>query len=614
VNDVPVLEADGGKVEPSFYDKSRSSNPKSMPQAAKVRSMQKSNKSNKGNPPTNRAVGLSATNIVVDENIGIEISHEMQHAIETSLAQNLGNGFWADEFASPLARPLDASSYCSRNLQLMHPATSISLSGSEACRTSLNPTAIEAVSLFPYNHEAHEAAYLIQHAWKHHVAFEQIAARKVQSAFRGMQARSEVARHLSEMMSAVVVVQSMMRGSLGRRAIAREIHLKHSRVIRKVQQLYRGMQGRIAAQSVRRRRNERCATAVQSGFRGMVARQEVRGIHQVLRLNSAVLTAQSIFRGNRERRRQQESTMMAKATILVQRLFRQYRRRITNEAASRIQRCFRSNFHSMACRRIQSGFRGFLGRFWCAKEKARRRALEHTRRMREIDSLTVATNEAVNVMDLHWKSKAGKREFKVETKQLRTAKRVQARERKKLPSTQQVVEAVRAVFGTFDVDQSGSIGHDDFRQFVSDLCVPVTTEELNATISQIDEQETGLVEFDRVYEWLANTASAKHRRYTRTKMAIRRMRLRNKKFVRDFLGRSLRAETQRVLVLRKKAEVYNTELGLFRREHPPPFAAPCTRAYVFQTEYQDYLQNQLPVLSNVDHLRSFYKAQFGIAY
>ena len=69
VNDVPVLEADGGKVEPSFYDKSRSSNPKSMPQAAKVRSMQKSNKSNKGNPPTNRAVGLSATNIVVDEKL-----------------------------------------------------------------------------------------------------------------------------------------------------------------------------------------------------------------------------------------------------------------------------------------------------------------------------------------------------------------------------------------------------------------------------------------------------------------------------------------------------------------------------------------------------------------
>lgn len=306
--------------------------------------------------------------------------------------------------------------------------------------------------------------------------------------------------------------------------------------------------------------------------------------------------------------------MMAKATILVQRLFRQYRRRVTTEAASRIQRCFRSNFHSMACRRIQSGFRGFLGRFWCAKEKARRRALEHTRRMREMDALTVATNESVNVLDMHWKSKAGKREFKTETKQLRTAKKVQARERKKLAPKQQEVEAVRAVFGSFDVDQSGSISHEEFRQFVSDLCAPVTAEELNSAVLQIDKHESGLVEFDRVYEWLAVAAAMKHTRGKRAKLAVRRMRLRSKKFVRDLLGKSLRAETRRVLVLRKKAEVYNTELGLFRRDHPPPFAAPCTRAFVFQTEYQDYLQHQFPDLSNVDHLRSFYKAQFGIVY
>jgi hypothetical protein len=134
LSDMPTVEKGGGKVEPSFYNKSRSSNPKSMPRAARETRSQRPNKGASATDrvaATNRAVGLSATNVVVDENIGIEVSHEMQHAIETSLAQNLGSGFWADEFASPLARPLSATSYCSRQLQvrIFVPFSSIFLHG-----------------------------------------------------------------------------------------------------------------------------------------------------------------------------------------------------------------------------------------------------------------------------------------------------------------------------------------------------------------------------------------------------------------------------------------------------------------------------------------------------
>merc|ERR1719473_2675613 len=100
----------------------------------------------------------------------------------------------------------------------------------------------------------------------------------------------------------------------------------------------------------------------------------------------------------------------------------------------------------------------------------------------------------------------------------------------------------------------------------------------------------------------------------RARNGMRRNRLRRKRFFRRILGRSARAETKRVLSMRKKAEVYNTELGLFRREHPPPFASKCTRAFVFQGEYEDYLRHPLPDLSNVDHLRAFYKSQYGVDY
>jgi hypothetical protein len=62
----------------------------------------------------------------------LEVSREMQENLFRSMAASLGTGYWTDEFASPLARPLDATTFCSRQLQLLNQSTAPSLNASTA--------------------------------------------------------------------------------------------------------------------------------------------------------------------------------------------------------------------------------------------------------------------------------------------------------------------------------------------------------------------------------------------------------------------------------------------------------------------------------------------------
>jgi hypothetical protein len=52
------------------------------------------------------------------EPLNLPISHEMSEGLEAHIISNIGKGLWEDEVCSEIARPLSASSFCSRQLQV----------------------------------------------------------------------------------------------------------------------------------------------------------------------------------------------------------------------------------------------------------------------------------------------------------------------------------------------------------------------------------------------------------------------------------------------------------------------------------------------------------------
>ena len=158
------------------------------------------------------------------------------------------------------------------------------------------------------------------------------------------------------------------------------LYIERSFMILKVQQLYRGVLGRRAALHARRASTHRSVSIVQAGFRGMRGRRRARR-YRAGRDGTAVVCIQRWARGclDRARAAAHRAGMEAGAR-LIQKYFRRHQHAMVSTAAALIQRQYRHNMVGRAARRIQTNFRGFVGRFWCAREKAKLRAREQVLR------------------------------------------------------------------------------------------------------------------------------------------------------------------------------------------------------------------------------------------
>jgi hypothetical protein len=153
---VRKLRTDGQietKVDPAFYGVHRQVPPthlgtggtgvhaKTLPAPDKSRHIQYSQSLGHSQQVKSAAVAAHATSAysqfkyrkmdllnIESESPNLPISMEMSEGLLAHISSNIGKGLWEDEISSEIARPLSASSFCARQLQVLYRRISTSLS------------------------------------------------------------------------------------------------------------------------------------------------------------------------------------------------------------------------------------------------------------------------------------------------------------------------------------------------------------------------------------------------------------------------------------------------------------------------------------------------------
>jgi hypothetical protein len=636
----PVPPERGGYVEPACYAVTRAPNPGRIPTQLGDFWRDETGGTGAGSgAPIHRDAGLAAASFELPrpgaggQGPGLQaagapagISCEMQSAVDDLVASQVGRGYWDDEVLSSLARPLDATAYCSRSLQLSHTAaaasfaTSVAIAGvgePAACGSGMHVMGLQETkaehraALFNYNDESHQMAHRLQRCWRKRARAKERAARALQRAYRGAALRADVCALRAERLAAIIVIQAVMRGGCGRFEARRRRNVERSRLLLKVQRLYRGAVGRIGAVARMHARNAAAAAAIQAGAIGRRARRRCTALREEQRADGATLL-QAQARGMLARIWASGGALSRRlAATAIQRRYRRYCRFAKERAAASLQRLFRFNLMTIFTRRIQANFRGTRGRFAVSREKQKRVVAERARRLREVNLVFQHTLTAAEALRAAWKTKPGKKELKATVATLKTARKVRARELKKLGAEERRREECRALFRTVDVDDSGAIDADEFAALMKEMCVPLDgASELAEAIATIDADGNGEVDFGEFYAWLHGAQHASHEAGHRAKMALLKIKLRAGKFMRDLTGKSARSEAKRVQLAKAKAKAYKKFLPAFRVRNPPPFSRACTRAFTFPWELAEFekkhAEHPRHELRNVDELERWY--------
>lgn len=411
----------------------------------------------------------AATDPASVEALGISL--EMEAALQEFLLQQVGGGIWEDEVLSQLARPMDATHLVrSRELQLRANETGIKFTSA----TGAASAEVGNLERFPYGVEAHAVATLIQRAYRRRHRRKMHASSLMAALFKGFRTRKpyRVMRLLT--LSAVVRIQALLRGRLGRKRWRAFWLALVFRPAAQIQAQWRASRARILFQELLFKRNTRLATVIQTCYRGFAAREFTAHMRwrrnkwlAQRRLASSILL-QSYARGFIARRRHWPTILW----------------RVTRQRAARtIQRIIRGFLARryvghMVVTRMQRTVRGWLGRLRVRRLIAALDAKEADRRRREEVEVQEAGDKASDETAERLSGKAGKRIIKAEVPAVKRYRAAQKRMRKTMTKKQRRIESVRDTFEMFDIDGSGAIDLSELELLMDQLCIPMTKAEL----------------------------------------------------------------------------------------------------------------------------------------
>jgi len=137
---------------------------------------------------------------------------------------------------------------------------------------------------------------------------------------------------------------------------------------------------------------------------------------------------------------------------------------------------------------------------------------------------------------------------------------------KELNKQQQMKLKVYHVFEMFDADAGGTIDKEEFRNCIDELCIPMDDGELDATMKDVDGDDSGEVEFEEFYGWYEKNSAAAMKGKMMGGMALKFA-----KAMRNYNGESVREEAKRLILACAEREMEEKTRKTFRRSRPPRF-------------------------------------------
>lgn len=213
---------------------------------------------------------------------------------------------------------------------------------------------------------------------------------------------------------------------------------------------------------------------------------------------------------------------------------------------------------------------------------------EETRRMLEIREMNAAVEEIKPIIDSFLKTQHGREEIRAVVGEMRRMKEEKKKNREfeeeasyhsgnsidsetQLSTTKEIErkEKVRAIFEVFDADGSNSMDADELKDLLCELCLPAKEDDVEKLMVEMDEDESGEIDFEEFYSWYIQNASklSKGQGLKILGMSIGKVIRNNIKGLGD-LG-----EARRVIIAHAEHEAKMKAQRQFRLFRPPNFEA-----------------------------------------
>eukprot|EP00948_MAST-09A_sp_MAST-9A-sp1_P001346 g1346.t1 len=509
-------------VEPDFYHIERHESPMRMPPSlqafwdryseSKDDPKDLAKKKAKGKFRGRLKGDMAVTGVNIRPKSVVGISKEMEGKIIEHLDFQVGSGFWKDEVSSEIARPLSASLFCNRALQLARPGTSTRFAGND---TTLQEQ-IKSLGQFRYNHVAHEAVQKIQHLARHRRNVKDTASTVLSKVFRGFVIRRNFEDKRMEAYWASVMIQATFRGHMGRERVRYIIRMGHNLHAMDIQRVWRGFIGRRIAAAALARLRYNSATTIQRIVRGKFGRRKGAARRFEVHTNAAksiqmlwkwkkfrnhfkayhnkVYTAcqnfQKVIRGVRDRK----FVRRKKNAIRMQKIGRGFlakqRWAATRAAASRIAGLFRS----FKGRQIASALRETL-----LQKEAMRQGREDSFLDSIGDAIVEIARQGINDPEL------GAPFVKALKRKVAKLRKMRKKLLKLLPDGIARKAAAFESFAACDTDAGGTIDKQEFRQMLRELCITLTSAEFESSLKEIDTDGSGEIDISEFQDWYEAT-------------------------------------------------------------------------------------------------------------
>eukprot|EP00941_MAST-03F_sp_MAST-3F-sp1_P000556 g556.t1 len=160
-------------------------------------------------------------------------------------------------------------------------------------------------------------------------------------------------------------------------------------------------------------------------------------------------------------------------------------------------------------------------------------------------------------------TKEGRMALKREAKrQKKVRKEAEARE-KLLPKAEQKIARIQRQFQMYDVDGSGTIELDEFKLMLRDLCVPLHSDEVNASFAKLDTDGSGEIDYQEFERWYTGEGEKQGKQ-----MRLARLKMKSERAIRDARGITDTTAAKHAIVARALNKTHSKLKAMFRQEYP----------------------------------------------